>query len=374
MEEMLIQKIARNADDMIESIKAIVRIPSVKSEPLPQMPYGKAIHEALIAVLALAQEMGFETENVDGHMGIVKYGEGKDYIGIIGHLDVVEAGDGWKHAPFGAEEEKGRIYGRGILDNKGAILSCLYALYAIKQLHITLQHPIWILFGTDEESGFHDLQYYLRKHQPPIMGFTPDCKYPVVYGERGRCTLQVSADPAHYDAFCTFVNAYLQQDNGMGKCFDLEIEDQEFGKMQLSRGKLHREGEKLCVAFTFAYPFGIDAETIMRQVRSFLPDGLMMQCLINWEPVRFAKDGFLCRTLQSAYEKITGADGTPVTTSGGTYAKLMPHIVPFGPSFPGQKGIAHLPDEWMDKEDLIKNAMIYGISMLRLGSEGTYEE
>ena len=55
-----------------------------------------------------------------------------------------------------------------------------------------------------------------------------------------------------------------------------------------------------------------------------------------------------------------------MTTTGGTYAKLMPHIVPFGPSFPGQKGIGHLPDEWMALDDLVTNAKIYALSLYEL--------
>ena len=68
----------------------------------------------------------------------------------------------------------------------------------------------------------------------------------------------------------------------------------------------------------------------------------------------------------SSYEKVTGDDGTPVTTTGGTYAKLMPNIVPFGPSFPGQKGIGHQPNEWMTIEDIITNAKIYALSLYNL--------
>ena len=90
--------------------------------------------------------------------------------------------------------------------------------------------------------------------------------------------------------------------------------------------------------------------------------------LQNYDPVRFEKDCFLCRTLQDTYEKITGMDGTPVTTTGGTYAKLMPNIVPFGPSFPGQKGIGHLPNEWMDRKDIIQNAKIYALSIVRVAN------
>lgn len=76
----------------------------------------------------------------------------------------------------------------------------------------------------------------------------------------------------------------------------------------------------------------------------------------------------MVRSLQNAYELVTGLDGTPVTTTGGTYAKLMPNIVPFGPSFPGQKGIGHLPNEWMKVEDLISNAKIYGLGIYYLAN------
>lgn len=52
----------------------------------------------------------------------------------------------------------------------------------------------------------------------------------------------------------------------------------------------------------------------------------------------------MVKTLQYVHEKITKEDGKPVTT-GGTYAKLMPHIVLFGSSFLGQKGIGHQTNE-----------------------------
>ncbi|MBY2478777.1 M20/M25/M40 family metallo-hydrolase [Clostridioides difficile] len=75
------------------------------------------------------------------------------------------------------------------------------------------------------------------------------------------------------------------------------------------------------------------------------------------------------KKLQLAYERVTLLDGTPVTTNGGTYAKVMPNIVPFGPSFPGQKGIAHNPDEYMDIEDIILNAKIFANAIYELAKE-----
>lgn len=47
----------------------------------------------------------------------------------ICHMDTVVVGDGWKRDPFGAEEEDGRIYGRGACDMKSG-LACALSAFA----------------------------------------------------------------------------------------------------------------------------------------------------------------------------------------------------------------------------------------------------
>lgn len=226
MEEALLKKIDEISDEMISGIKRVVQIDSVQSEAKPGMPFGEGVNKALEEALKLARELGFETENVDHMVGIAKYGQGEDYIGIMGHLDVVPVGEGWNHPPFSAyEDENGRIFARGILDNKGPTLSCLYALYAIKELKIQLKRPVYILFGTNEETGFEDLTHFLKVRKPPIMGWTPDCKYPVVYAERGRSTYRVSAAIENKTVFNQFINEYILSDNGFGNKLGLNIED-----------------------------------------------------------------------------------------------------------------------------------------------------
>lgn len=369
MEEELLHKIDEISDQMIDGIKSIVHIDSVRSEPKEGMPFGEGVNNALEETLKLAESLGFETENVDHVVGIAKYGEGDDYVGIMGHLDVVPVGDGWNHPPFSAyEDENGRIFARGILDNKGPVLSCLYALYAIKELGIKLKHPVWVMFGTNEETGFADLKHYLSVRKPPIMGWTPDCKYPVVYAERGRGAYQVSASYEHQKEFNTFVNEYLLTSDDHANKLGLDIKDPEFGVMQM-RGKLLADVDgKLAFNFTLSYPATITNDEIMHKIEEKLPEHVHLECTGNYDPVRFEKDCFLCKTLQDTYEAVTGMDGTPVTTTGGTYAKIMPNIVPFGPSFPGQKGIGHNPNEWMDRKDLITNAKIYALSILRVAN------
>ena len=70
--------------------------------------------------------------------------------------------------------------------------------------------------------------------------------------------------------------------------------------------------------------------------------------------------------LSRIYEKVTGLNGQPVTTTGATYARSMPNIVAFGPSFPGEKGIAHKENEYINIEHLKQMVEIYMESIERL--------
>ena len=68
--------------------------------------------------------------------------------------------------------------------------------------------------------------------------------------------------------------------------------------------------------------------------------------------------------LSKAYEKITHLDGTPVTTTGGTYAKINASYCSFWSKFYRvKKGIGHQPNEWMKIEDLNTNAKIYALGI-----------
>lgn len=369
MKDRVLRKIDELKEQMISHILEVVKINSEEGEPEPGKPFGKGVDDCLHKALEISSNLGFQTKNLDGYAGYAQLGEGNDYIGVIGHLDVVPAGEGWIEAPFCGYSKDGRIYSRGILDNKGPVMSCLYALYACRACEVTFNKPIRIIFGTNEETGMKDIEYYLNHEKPPIMGWTPDCKYPVVYGERGRAKLKISASEIALKDLFSFVTEYFLQSKDSGDRLGIDFYDYEFGKMQMRGYGLRMEESKSVFDFTLSYPAGITLSKIILQIRSKMPDTLSLEVVNNYDPVKFQKDCFLVRKLQEAYEEVTGFDGTPVTTTGGTYAKLMPNIVPFGPSFPGQKGIGHNPNEWMDIEDIILNTKIYALSFLKLAGE-----
>lgn len=384
LEERILAEVDAVSDEMIEAICQIVRQKSVQGEPAEGAPFGTDVRAALDQTLELCRELGFETTNVDGYMGYATWAgeKGEDgesvlpgYVCALGHLDVVPEGTtGWKVPPYSAHLEDGRITSRGVLDNKGPIYACLYALWALKRLGLSPRRDVRIIFGCNEETGFNDLRYYLEHEEAPVMGFTPDCKYPVVYAERGRMGVRLSARPGEGEGtdallarFFSFMNEYVLNAKPNGERFGVDHTDEEFGVTEVRNYKLVLDDGKPAVEFAISYPAGITADELCERLDAVAKaQGLELTVTGNFDPVRFEKDCRLVRTLVYTYEHATGNDGSPVTTTGGTYAKLMPNIVPFGPSFPGQKGIGHQPNEWMDVSDLVTNAKIYALSLYLL--------
>lgn len=172
-------------DEMIQSLCTNLRIQSDAQPPEEGKPNGPGVARALEHALRIAAQLGFRTHEVAGHAGYAEYGDGEEMIAVLGHLDVVPAGEGWTHPPYAGIIENGRIYGRGTTDDKGPMFAALYALKAIKDSELPLRRRIRILFGTSEETGSADMAYYSTHEELPVAGFTPDAQFPVIHAEKG---------------------------------------------------------------------------------------------------------------------------------------------------------------------------------------------
>lgn len=180
------QRLASQRDAMTESLRRLVRIRSVEDLGGGGKPFGEGVHACLEEAFALCREMGFETFNMDDHVGWCEVGTGDEMIAVLGHLDVVPEADGWSVPPYEGRVENGKMIGRGTIDDKGPVVASLYALKAIVDLGLPLKRRVRILFGLNEETGAADMKYYLAHGgEVPVMGFTPDGEYPLINGEKG---------------------------------------------------------------------------------------------------------------------------------------------------------------------------------------------
>ncbi len=110
--------LGEHREEFVNDLLALLAIPSVKGEPAPGRPYGKAVGDALDLMLSLCRRAGLTVADVDGCCGEADFGDGEKTVGVLTHLDVVPAGEGWTRGVWG-EAAGDRIYGRAPPTTKG---------------------------------------------------------------------------------------------------------------------------------------------------------------------------------------------------------------------------------------------------------------
>ncbi len=192
------EKILKYKDDILKDLAALISIRSVSSQSEDETK------RALEFILNRAAEMGLEAENVRDIAGHVQYGDGGRLCGVLTHLDVVPAGSGWSSDAFELSRRDGRLYGRGVADDKGAAIIALYCLKALKDEGIKGKNTLRAIYGTREEVGMECIKTYLEAQPLPDMSFTPDSEYGICAAEKGIMQIEIEAP----DNDGTFLNEF----------------------------------------------------------------------------------------------------------------------------------------------------------------------
>ena len=190
-----IKIIEDNREEMLQTLSDLVAIPSVVSEAEGDMPFGAEVQRAYEFMMNKAEADGFVTKNVDNWGGHIDFpGRTDDLVAVVGHLDVVPAGDlaNWNTDPFKTEIIDGRMYGRGTIDDKGPLLAGYYAVKALKEAGFEPEKTIRVMLGLDEETNWYGMEYYMEREKAPVAGFSPDAEFPVIHGEKGMISFDLT--------------------------------------------------------------------------------------------------------------------------------------------------------------------------------------
>jgi succinyl-diaminopimelate desuccinylase len=180
-------EVEKRKDALIRDTQNLLHIKSILDEEnaADDAPLGKGVKEALDFMLDLGGKDGFTPKNVGNVAGHLEFGEGKELLGILCHVDVVPEGDGWSSDPFAAEIRDGKIFARGALDDKGPTMAAYYAMKIVKELGLPLKKRIRMIIGTDEESNWRCVEHYFAHEEMPSLGFAPDADFPIINAEKG---------------------------------------------------------------------------------------------------------------------------------------------------------------------------------------------
>ena len=178
-------------------LEKLISIESTGSAPVEDpvygsLPYGAKPFEALKFFLDNAAKDGMRTGIIDNRAGWCEFGPADaDLIGIVCHLDVVPAGEGWTTSPFELTLNDGILYGRGIVDDKGPACASYFAMKRLITSGFMPSKRIRIILGTDEERTCSCVETYAEHGEIPSFAITPDAEFPVIYAEKGILQVKI---------------------------------------------------------------------------------------------------------------------------------------------------------------------------------------
>lgn len=416
------KNMSKNIKNIINSISEIIKIDSSEGIPGHNAPFGKGPRAALDFFLELAASFGFETKDYDGYAGEVVYGTGDEFAVLV-HLDVVPAGDGWKHEPFGGEidEVNKRVWGRGAMDDKGPAIIALYALKELKDSGFKPAKKIKLIAGCNEESGWGCIDYYTAHAHMPETGFSPDADFPVIYAEKGIMHVKFNF-PAEGDysslkgggavnMVCSYCEAECAENRdrlnalnltysggkviSYGKSahgstpwegvnaiapvlkylgldsiekllfkdkFGLDLQD-ETGVVTLSPNVIDGGKNAVFVTCDIRYPATFSQNDVLKAIDAY---GVQYEILHSQAPLYNDKNCNLIKTLCGVYNEVTGKNIQPVAIGGGTYARALKCGAAFGPEEAGEECTVHQPDEYITFEKIERCLKIYKLAIERL--------
>lgn len=157
---------------LIETLKTLVACPSVGADPAMAqgMEDARTLIESRLSAMGFANMQRLTPPDGSGEPAL--YGErmdapGKPVILVYAHYDVQPADplEKWDTPPFEAVERDGRLFGRGISDDKAPMLIALESLAAFIAVEGKLPVNVKLLIEGEEETGSPSLPAILETHR-----------------------------------------------------------------------------------------------------------------------------------------------------------------------------------------------------------------
>jgi carboxypeptidase PM20D1 len=149
-----------DADVAVERLRALIRVPTVSREDTGlEDAAAFARFPVLLAELYPRIHAALDLEHLDDRALLFRW-PGRttgDALILMAHWDVVPADEtGWTHEPFDADVTgdpggERRVWGRGAIDDKGALAGILEAVDDLLAAGFVPENDVYLSFGGDEE-------------------------------------------------------------------------------------------------------------------------------------------------------------------------------------------------------------------------------
>ncbi len=209
--------VQQRADELVEEWRHACSLPSVSADG------PEAVAEMASWLARRAEPVFDRVESLSGPGSAPvllgrRRGTGPARLLLYTHYDVVPAGAGWTHDPFGAELVDGHVYARGVGDDKADVMARLHALEAWRATRGELPFTvIWLSEGM-EEVGSPGLREVIAEHREAIEADgclwesyyrSIDGESPTIgFGSRGVLTVELVAALLDADTHSAMAGVY----------------------------------------------------------------------------------------------------------------------------------------------------------------------
>nr|MDA8229250.1 dipeptidase PepV [Desulfitobacterium hafniense] len=159
-----------------------------------------------------------------------------------------------------------------------------------------------------------------------------------------------------------------------GEGFGIAFSDEPSGKLSLNLGILTFKDNKFSLVIDIRYPVTFSEDQILKPIRNKLfRQSMRLNIRSSQHPHYVPKDSPFIQSLLDAYSLVTGLKPYAFAIGGGTYAKVLPQGVAFGPVLPGEPEVIHCPDEYISINNLILTTKVYTQAILNLALDPNYK-
>jgi succinyl-diaminopimelate desuccinylase len=387
-------------EELVYLARELVRIPSVYR---PEEADGNEVRVARFVATSL-ERTGFEvkTEEVaPGRPNVWAVWEGgrtgKTLL-FEAHTDVVTEGsaEDWDHPPFGAERDRGRIYGRGACDTKGNLAAAVVAVRAVKDSGVPFPGSLILCHPVDEEGMMTGIKAFIERGHADGVEAAVICEpeeNQLCIKQKGALRVEVTlrGAMAHGAMPQSGVNPVTRAARFVVAVEELEDEEIErhgedpfLGYPSLTPTILMGPGSgepQVNVIPASAY-VALDIRTVPDQSHRDLIERLediiarlasedpdfdaTLEVIEERPPTETPKDEPLVGAMERAYDHLTGQEpiynGVPGATDG-TFLHAWAGI-PIVTTGAGDREIPHQADEWVDEEELLTTCKLYAATAM----------
>jgi succinyl-diaminopimelate desuccinylase len=335
----------------------------------------------------------FETyEKQPGRTNIVaRIGQGRPCVLVPLHFDTVPAGDGWATDAFEPVVRDGRLFGRGVKDDKGPLAAMMLVARYFVEHPKELPGSLLLVGAADEETGSDlGVRYLLAEcGLQADVAIVPDAGYglrEIDVGEKGVLFLKVRAvgKQAHGSEPERGVNALWPIIDFLNRIREWRppaTPSDLFTPPTLNLGAIHGGSAPNMVCgqaetlIDIRYLPGTDGEVLLEQLRKILREvesqaaGVRMdlEILSHQLPTLIGQDHPVLAMLERRTEEVAGMRPIRIGQSGATVAKfLILSGIPAVGFGCGPEGVEHMANEWIDLDELGRFAEVMGLVIIDL--------